>query len=52
MLAGVNPGDATTRPPPGQMIAEFARGLIVAYVLARFVVLLGVRDSSWRLFSA
>jgi hypothetical protein len=32
------------RPEPKQMLAQFARDLVVAYVLARFVVLLGVVD--------
>jgi hypothetical protein len=30
---------------PGEILAEFARGLLVAIVLARFIVLLGV--ASW-----
>jgi hypothetical protein len=32
------------RVPPWKMFCEFARGLVVAYVLARFVALLGVAD--------
>jgi len=32
------------RPPPWKLLAEFARSLVVAYVLARFVVLVGVAD--------
>ena len=39
-------GDATAaaRPSPPMMAAEFVRGLLVAYVLARLIVLLGIND--------
>lgn len=44
-LRGVDPGAmADMTVPVGQMLAEFARSLVVAYVLARFVVLLKVVD--------
>ncbi len=42
-LLGMNPDAmADTKMPTGKMLGEFVRGLVVAYVLARFVVLLGV----------
>ncbi len=42
-LRGMTPGAlAELRMPVWKVLAEFARGLVVAYVLARFVVLLGV----------
>ncbi len=44
-LRGMDPAamaNATT--PPGSVAAQFLRDLIVAYVLARFVVRLGVAD--------
>lgn len=42
-LLGMNPDAmADTKMPAGKMLGEFVRGLVVAYVLARFVVLLGV----------
>jgi hypothetical protein len=45
MLRGLNPAAmANMRPPAGEMLGEFVRYLVVAYVLARFVVLLGVGD--------
>ena len=42
-LRGMNP-DATTnrRPPAGELIAEFVRYVVIAFVLALFVVRLGV----------
>src|SRR5438045_260568 len=42
-LRGMN-ADATTnrRPPAGELIAEFVRYLVIAFVLALFVVRLGV----------
>ncbi|WP_245474806.1 DUF1761 domain-containing protein [Bradyrhizobium sp. Leo121] len=44
-LRGMDPGAmANPKIPIGEMIAEFARALVVAYVLARFVVLFGVVD--------
>jgi hypothetical protein len=47
MLRGLNPAAmANMRPPAGEMLGEFVRYLVVAYVLARFVALLGVAD--WR----
>ena len=35
---------ADTRPPAGELIGEFVRNLVVAFVLAQFVVRLGVAD--------
>jgi len=35
---------AEMSPSPGSLVAEFLRGLVVAYVLARFVVRLQVAD--------
>jgi len=44
-LRGMNPGAiAAMRPPVGEMIGEFVKTLVVAYVLAYFVVRLGVGD--------
>jgi len=44
-LRAMNPGDmADMTMPLGKMIGEFVRVLVVAYVLARFVVRLGVVD--------
>lgn len=44
-LRGIDPGTlATTRPQVGEVLGQFARNLVVAYVLARFVVLLNVVD--------
>lgn len=44
-LSGMDPGAmANTTPPLGTLVAEFVRCLVVAYVLARLVVLLGVVD--------
>ena len=44
-LRGVHPGTTANMVPPlGEIIAEFIRSLVVAYVLARFVVLTGVSD--------
>lgn len=44
-LRGLDPGAmADMTVPVGQMLAEFARSLVVAYVLARFAVLLKVVD--------
>ena len=42
-LRGMNP-DATAdrRPPAGELLGEFVRNLVVAFVLALFVVRLGV----------
>jgi hypothetical protein len=39
-LRGLGPGAA--KMPVGEIVGEFARNLVVAYVLARFVALLGV----------
>ena len=45
MLRGMNPDAmANMRPPAAELVGEFVRYLVVAYVLARFVVLLGVAD--------
>ncbi|MGH7615446.1 MAG: DUF1761 domain-containing protein [Gemmatimonadales bacterium] len=42
---GLNPGAmADMTPPAGELLGEFVRNLVVAVVLARFVVLLGVAD--------
>ena len=44
-LRGMNPGAmADMKISAGEMIGEFVKTLIVGYVLARFVVLLGVVD--------
>ena len=44
-LRGMNPDAiADMRPSAGEMLGEFVRYLVVAYVLARFVVLLRVAD--------
>jgi hypothetical protein len=47
-LLGNDPGAAADmrRVETWKKLAEFVRGLVVAYVIARFVVLLGVAD--WR----
>jgi hypothetical protein len=47
-LLGDNPSAVADmrRVPAWKMLGEFVRGLVVAYVLAHFVVLLGVVD--WR----
>jgi hypothetical protein len=45
MLRGIDPDAmANMRPPAGEMLGEFVRCLVVAFVLARFVVRLGVDD--------
>jgi len=42
---GLNPAAmADMRPPAGELLGEFARNLVVAFVLAHFVVRLGVDD--------
>jgi hypothetical protein len=44
-LRGLDPGAmADMKLPVGEMIGEFARSLVVAFVLASFVVRLGVGD--------
>jgi hypothetical protein len=44
-LRGLNPGAmADMRPPAGELLGEFGRNVVIAYVLARFVVRLGVVD--------
>src|SRR5262245_5648183 len=44
-MRGMSPGAMADKAMPvGKVIGEFVRGLIIAYVLARFVVLLGVTD--------
>lgn len=46
-LRGINPSAMADMPPPVEvLIAEFVRCVVIAYVLARFVVRLGVVD--WR----
>jgi hypothetical protein len=46
-LRGIDPSTlANTKPQVGEVLGQFVRNLIVAYVLARFVVLLKVVD--WR----
>ena len=42
-LRGINP-EAVMRPPAWELLAEFAKNLVVAFVLAYFVVRLGVAD--------
>jgi len=46
-LRGLDPVEAMTgaKMPGGKLVVEFARCIIVAYVIARFVALLGI--SSW-----
>ncbi len=45
MLLGIRPDAvADTRVPAGKILGEVLRCLVVAYVLARFVVLLGVNE--------
>lgn len=44
-LRGLSPDAlSAATPPPGELMAEFVRCLVVAYVLARFVARLGVVD--------
>ena len=44
-LRGIDPSAmADMRPPAGELLGEFVRCLVVAFVLAHFVVRLGVRD--------
>jgi len=44
-LRGMNPGAmADMRPPAGELLGEFVRNLVIAYVLAHFVVRLGIGD--------
>jgi hypothetical protein len=44
-VRSMNPGATTDmRPPAGELLGEFAKNLIVAFVLAHFVVRLGVDD--------
>jgi len=44
-LRGMNPGAmAGTRPAAWEILGEFAKNLVVAYVLAHFVVRLGIGD--------
>ncbi|MCI0558207.1 MAG: DUF1761 domain-containing protein [Nitrososphaera sp.] len=44
-LRGINPNvPADMRPPAGELLGEFVRNLVVAFVLAYFVVRLGVGD--------
>ena len=43
VVRGLNPS-ADVKMPVGTILAEFVRNLVIAYVLARFVVLLGVAD--------
>jgi hypothetical protein len=44
-LRGLNPGAmADVRPPAGELLGEFVRNVVIAYVLAHFVVRLGVVD--------
>jgi hypothetical protein len=44
-LRGLNPGAmAGMRPPVPELLGEFVRNVVIAYVLARFVVSLGVVD--------
>jgi hypothetical protein len=41
-LRGLDPTSANRRPPVGEMVGEFFRYLVIAYVLARFVARLEV----------
>lgn len=44
-LRGMNQGAiAGGRPPVSEILGEFAKTLVIAYVLARFVVLLGINN--------
>jgi Protein of unknown function (DUF1761) len=43
-LRALSPGAAAKKPPAGEMLGEFVRYLVVAFVLAHFVVRLGVVD--------
>jgi Protein of unknown function (DUF1761) len=44
-LRGVSLGAVPdTKPPVGELLGELAKNLVVAFVVARFVVLLGVAD--------
>ena len=44
-VRGMNPGAmADMRPPAGELLGEFAKNLVIAFVLAHFVVRLGVGD--------
>jgi Protein of unknown function (DUF1761) len=44
-LRGINPDAMTdSNIPIGEIVGEFVRGLVVAYVLARLLVLLGVNN--------
>ncbi len=44
-LRGIDPSTlADMRPPAGELLGEFVRNLVVAFVLAYFVVRLGVGD--------
>jgi hypothetical protein len=43
-LRGLSPNAAAKRPPAGEMLGEFVRYLVVGFVLAYFVVRLGIAD--------
>ena len=44
-VRGMNPGAmADMRPPAGELLGEFAKNLVIAFVIAHFVVRLGVSD--------
>jgi hypothetical protein len=44
-VRGIDPGAmADMRPPVGELLGEFAKNLVIAFVLAHFVVRLGVGD--------
>jgi hypothetical protein len=44
-VRGINPAAmAAAKPPVGELLGELVKNLVVAFVLARFVVLLGVAD--------
>ena len=44
-VRGMNPGAmANVRPPAGELLGEFAKNLVITFVLAHFVVRLGVGD--------
>lgn len=43
-VRGLNPDALAEMPPASELLGEFARNLVVAFVLAHFVVRLGVGD--------
>jgi hypothetical protein len=43
-LAGMSANAGDRQMPVGKLLAQFVRSLVIAFVLARFVVLLGISD--------